>query len=394
MRFEKQHTLAEKRVFMIITVVCDIFGEENNGTAVATMNLIRHLQSKNHTVRILCADQSKKRQNNFYVVPNLNLGKFLNSFVKRAGVTLAKPNRTVIKKALSGADHIHIMIPLGLGCAAAKIAHKMNLTITAGFHMLAENMTGYVKLNRIRFINTLVYKYIYKHLYRYCSEIHYPTKLVRNVFECRIKKTTPAYVISNGVHSYVQKRAIPKPDELKNLTVILSIGRYAGDKSQDTLIKAIYRSKYKDKIQLILAGQGLKYKKYKRLAKKLPIQPIFKFYNRNEIIDILNYCDLYVHPAVDELEGIACLEAIACGKMTIVSDSENSATKEFAVDKKCVFKHKDAIDLARVLDYWIEHPEDRIEYEQKYLKSSAVYKQEDCMQKMEQMILEVNKQKK
>ncbi len=239
-------------------------------------------------------------------------------------------------------------------------------------------------------LNTLVYKYIYKHLYRYCDGIHYPTKFIRDVFESRIHKTTPGYVISNGVHSYVKQRNVEKPHDLQDKIVILSIGRYSSEKSQDTLIKAVSRSAYKNKIQLIIAGQGLKEKKYKRLAKKLHIQPVFKFYSRNEIIDVLNYCDLYVHPAVDELEGIACLESIACGKMTIVSDSHNSATKNFAIDEKCIFKHRNAKDLARVIDYWIDHPEARAEYERKYLVSSVIYRQDECMQKMEEMIKETH----
>lgn len=378
---------------MTITVVCDVFGEENNGTLVAMMNLIRYLKSEGHNVRILCADQSKKGTENYFVVPVKSFGKALNSLIKRVGVTLAKPDKNVILQALSGADHVHVMVPLGLGMAAAKIAYRKDIPLTAGFHMQAENLTSYLKLNKIRPINTFVYKYIYKRLYRYCDGIHYPTQFIRDVFEKRIKKSTNGYVISNGVHSYVKKRNSQKPDELKDKIVILSTGRYSGEKSQDTLIKAVSFSAYKDKIQLILAGQGLNDKKYKRLAKSLPIAPIFKLYSRNDIIDVINYCDLYVHPAVYELEGIACLESIACGKMTIVSDSRNSATRNFAIDEKCIFKHKNAKDLARVIDYWLDNPAERTEYERKYLESAVVYRQEDCMKKMGEMIEDVHEKK-
>lgn len=379
---------------MTITVVCDVFGEENNGTLVAMMNLIRYLKSEGHNVRILCADQSKKGTENYFVVPVKSFGKALNSLIKRVGVNLAKPDKNVISQALNGADHVHVMVPLGLGMAAVKIAYRKDIPLTAGFHMQAENLTSYLKLNKIRPINTFVYKYIYKRLYRYCDGIHYPTQFIRDVFEKRIKKSTNGYVISNGVHSYVKKRNSQKPDELKDKIVILTTGRYSGEKSQDTLIKAISFSAYKDKIQLILAGQGLNDKKYKRLAKRLPIAPIFKLYSRSEIIDVINYCDLYVHPAVYELEGIACLESIACGKMTIVSDSRNSATRNFAIDEKCIFKHKNAKDLARVIDYWIDNPAEREEYERKYLESAVVYRQEDCMKKMGEMILETNEFKR
>lgn len=46
---------------MTITVVCDVLGEENNGTTIAAMNLIRFLKSQGHNVRILCGDADKKR---------------------------------------------------------------------------------------------------------------------------------------------------------------------------------------------------------------------------------------------------------------------------------------------------------------------------------------------
>lgn len=378
---------------MTITIVCDVLGEENNGTTIAAMNLIRHLQKQGHTVRILCGDQDKKEQENTFVVPNYNLGKFLNAYVKKVGVTLAKPDEAVIRAALDGTDHVHIMVPLPLGLATIKIAREMNLSVTAGFHMQAENLTCYLKMNKIKPLNKAVYKFIWKFLYQYVDGIHYPTKFIRDTFERNIKQSTPGYVISNGVHSYVQKRESEKPFGMKDKIVILTTGRYAREKSQDILLKAVAKSAYKDKIQVILGGQGVKEKKYRKLAKKLPNEPIFKFYTRTEIIDVLNFCDIYAHPAEVELEGIACLEAIACGKLTIVSDSNLSATKDFAIDNKCVFKNRNPKDLARVLDYWIEHEEERKLYEQKYLDSAITYNQDECMKKMEEMILEVHDEK-
>lgn len=39
---------------MIVTVVSDVLGVENNGVTIAAMNLIRSLKEKGHTVRVLC----------------------------------------------------------------------------------------------------------------------------------------------------------------------------------------------------------------------------------------------------------------------------------------------------------------------------------------------------
>ena len=45
---------------MIIAVVCDVLGEENNGQTVAAMNLIRFLKEKGHEVRVVCPDEERK----------------------------------------------------------------------------------------------------------------------------------------------------------------------------------------------------------------------------------------------------------------------------------------------------------------------------------------------
>ncbi|MBQ8322992.1 MAG: glycosyltransferase [Clostridia bacterium] len=378
---------------MTIAVVCDVLGEENNGTTIAAMNLIRFLKKRGHTVRVLCSDQDKKGEKDYFVVPNLDLGIF-NAYVKKVGVALSKPQEDVVRAALDGADHIHSMLPFALGMKAAKIAKEKNIPITAGFHMQAENFTSYVKLNKWRPLNKAVYRFIYEHFYKYVDAIHYPTEFIRNTFENSIREKTNGYVISNGVHAYVQKRASERPKEFADKIVILTTGRYAREKSQDTLIKAVKLSKYKDRIQLILGGQGVKEKYYRRLARTLPVPPIFKFYSRTEIIDVLNYADIYVHPAEVELEGISCLEAIACGKLTIVSDSKLSATGEFAIDRSCTFKNRDPKSLANVLDYWIERPEERKLYEEKYLKSAVAFDQDECMKRMEEMIVEVVNAKK
>jgi len=290
---------------MIITVVCDVLGEENNGTTIASMNLIRFLQSRGHTVRILCADQDKEGKENYYIVPNLSLGKLLDAYIRKIGVTIAKPQEDVVRKAIEGADHVHAMLPFGLGMKATKICKELGISITAGFHMQAENFTSYIKLNGIKPLNKGVYKFIYKHFYKHVDGIHYPTDFIRNVFESTVKQKTNGYVISNGVHSYVQKRESEKPKEYKDKIVILTTGRYAREKSQDTLIKAVKLSKHASSIQLILGGQGVKEKHYKKLASSLPVPPLFKFYSRTEIIDVLNYADMYVHPAEMELGGIS-----------------------------------------------------------------------------------------
>lgn len=372
---------------MKIAVICDVLGEENNGATHAGMNFIRSLQAKGHEVRIVCPDQDKKGKEGYYICPLRSFGPF-NNYVKKVGITMAKPDEAILEEAIKDVDIIHLHLPFPMSNKTIKLAKKYDIPLTASFHMQAENFTSYIKMQKLRPVNTFVYKFIYKHTYRHVDAVHYPTDFIKNTFEGRIKKKTNAYVISNGVNEQCKRKEVEKPKDLQDKFVILTIGRYCNEKAQDVLIKAMKYSKYKDKIQLILGGQGTKEKHFKKLSKKAGISPIMKFFSRDEIVDCINYCDLYVHPARVELEGIACLEAICCGRPTIVSDSKKSATKFFSVDEKCIFKNNNPKDLAKKIDFFIENPEFRKEIGEKYYKTAKNFDQNSCMDEMEKMLIE------
>ena len=111
---------------MNILVVCDVFGDNTNGTMVAQNNLINSMRKRGHHVSILCADQKSMGQPDVFVCPNLNVGPF-NSYVEKEGVTLPKPKRDIIEKSMEGIDVVHIMQPLLLGPKAASIAYEKKI---------------------------------------------------------------------------------------------------------------------------------------------------------------------------------------------------------------------------------------------------------------------------
>jgi len=108
------------------------------------------------------------------------------------------------------------------------------------------------------------------------------------------------------------------------------------------------------------------------------------------MIDVINYSDLYVHPAEIEIEAIACLEAISCGLVPVIADSPRCATKHFALDEKNLFRVNEPVHLAERIDYWIEHPEEKSECSGRYLGYTAQFDHDCCMGRMEQMIIETS----
>lgn len=371
---------------MTIAVVCDVPVNEKNGTAVATMNLVNGLKARGHTVRVVCPDEKMRGQPGYYVVPSINFGP-LNRYVRKNGVVIARPDKATMRQALEGVDAVHVIIPFFLAYCAIHIAQELGIPVTAGFHCQAENLSNHLFLMNARAVNRLVYKIFYRYIYSRVDCIHYPTQFIRDVFETQIGRKTNGRVISNGVNSEFIRCRGPKPPEYADRYVILFTGRYSKEKSHRVLVNGVRRSKHAGQIQLIFAGDGPRKRWLKHYCKRrLPVQPVFGFFKRSELVRIINYADLYVHPAEIELEGIACLEALKCGLVPVLSDSKRSATRFFARDERNLFACNDSRDLAAKIDYWLENPIQWQACSDAYAEHAAQLSLERCMDEMEQMI--------
>ncbi len=372
---------------MKITVVCDVLGAENNGTTIAAMNLIRAMENRGHQVTVVCSDEDKRGKEGYVIMPKLNLGP-VNGYVNKNGVSLSRVNKKLLEPVIKTSDIVHIMIPFMLGAAAVKMCKKYDIPVTAGFHCQAENFTSHIFLKNNSFANQMTYLRFYRSVYRYVDAVHYPTEFIRNVFEQAVHQRTNGYVISNGVGERFKPIKTEKPPRFSNKFVILFSGRYSKEKSHSVLIDAAALSKHSDKIQLIFAGDGPLKQKLKEQAKKLANMPLMNFFPHDQMLNVLNYADLYVHPAEIEIEAIACMEALACGQVPIIADSPRSATVKFALDERNLFKNRDPEDLARKIDFFIENPDVLEEYRERYKGIVAEFSQEACMDKMEKMFYE------
>lgn len=371
---------------MIVTVVCDVLGKPNNGTTIAALHLIETLQKAGDEVRIVCPDEEHQGEDRYFVLPKFNFGVFQPIF-DHNGVCLAKPVVKTLREALSGAGEVHIMMPFFAGVKAARLCKELGIPVSAGFHVQAENVTAHFNvLLHMKHVNRAVYKWMWKHFYRYIDTIHYPTQFIRDVFETAIGRKTPGVVISNGVSSDFKPIESPRPAEWEKKFIVVMTGRYSKEKNQKLLIKAISLSKHKKDIQLILAGSGPRINELKKCAKRHKIEPHFRFYTHPELIKALSMADLYVHASRVEIEAISCLEAIACGLTPLINNSPLSATKSFALSEKNLFKEDDRKDLARKIDYWYEHPEEREENRKLYAAYVGQFDFDMCMEKMVKMV--------
>lgn len=364
---------------MVIVFVIDNYGILTNGTTMTAYRFVEALRERGHRVRVVSVGVQGP---DMYCLKEHYI-PVVTPVAHRQSMLFAKFDKEVMREALAGADVVHFFMPWQLARKGLRLAHKMGVPATAAFHVQPENITYGAGLGRLGApVASLIYAWFRLIFYRKVEHIHCPSSFIAREL-VKHRYTGRLHVISNGVGPAF------KPSEQKqfdsDLFHILMVGRFAPEKRQDVLIKAIKLSKYENRIQLHLAGAGPREKKLRKLAASLTNQPSFGFYQQEELINLIHSCDLYVHAADVEIEAIACLEAIACGKVPVISDSKKSATGQFALDERSLFKAGSSRDLARKIDYWIEHPKERNIMEGAYAERAQVYRLEYSIRKAEQL---------
>ena len=79
---------------------------------------------------------------------------------------------------------------------------------------------------------------------------------------------------------------------------------------------------------------------------------------------------------------------MSSGLVPLISDSPLSATPQFALDDRSLFKHSDPKALAQKIDYWIENPEKRKKMGRAYANFAKQYSLTNSVKNFEKMLLD------
>ena len=367
---------------MNITIVADVFGKQNNGTTITIRRLIDGLRERGHSVKVVSS--FKTDEEGFVSLERRHFGIFDNYIYNKNQVELARPDRKILTDAIKGSDVVHIVLPFKTGIMASKICKELNIPFTTAFHCQPENFSVNIGMQNFGLLNNYLYSRFKNRLYKRANRVHCPSLFISEQLKKHGYKTKN-YVISNGVVPAFKKMKVDKPENLKDKFVILFSARFSKEKMHKVLLRAIKFSKYKDNLHLIFAGCGPMEDKIKAYAQKHNIDVELNFYSKDDLVKVINYSDLYVHPSEVEIEAISCLEAITCGLVPVIANSKKSATTQFALTYDNLFENKNSIDLASKIDYWIEHPEEKSELSEKYLNYSKQFSIERSIDKMIEM---------
>lgn len=384
---------------MKILFVIDTYYTNNNGTSISAQRYASELRKRGHEVRILTANHSPEAEDNIYSVHFLRIPIF-QPLLDKHNFYFAqyKGNYTTetIHAAVDWADIVHCFLPFGLEKRAERYCEKIGKPCTAAAHLQPESITAnFLSLHKVNWVTHLLYLWFRRIIFDRVQHVHCPSQFMANEVKSH-GFTAKLHPISNGIQPpfieagqrNIAGQRIETFDEYKGKILLLMVGRLTREKGQELIMRAVPYSKYADRIQLVFAGHGPMQKHYEKVGETLPLKPQFLYLKRDELIDLFSQADLYVHAADMESEAISCIEAIATGLVPVIANSPHSATTQFALDDRSLFKAGDPQDLARAIDYWLDNTEERLRMEKVYQESASKYSIDNSITLFEEMLNE------
>jgi 1,2-diacylglycerol 3-alpha-glucosyltransferase len=358
-----------------IAIVIDAYDDCKNGAAISTKRFVSLLR-KEHEVIVISTGKAAPGKT---LLPGF-YPPFVRKVMKRMKTPMAIPVGRKLRKVFSEVDLIHIQFPFLLALRSVRIARKMNLPVVSTFHIQAEHLAMNAGIHSKRFVDTC-YKVWMKRLYNLSDLVICPSRFAEDELK-RYGLKSPSIIISNGILPNYHPTKNIREEKLNGKFIVLSVGRFSPEKRHQMIIRAIDQSKHREKIQLILIGEGPIREKLEKEGISLPVKPVFLTLQSEELIYYYNIADLYVHAADIEIEGMTILEAMGCGLPVLVADSPKSAAHQFALDQTFLFDSGNVSDLVTKLDFWIDNPGKLFESREKYLHASRNFRIENSYERL------------
>ncbi len=376
-----------------IAMICDPIGNNKSGVVVSTLRFAKLLKERGHNVIFIGARSLENKDHSYH--DGIKAYRFRSLPVpKSCGWNLAFPTISELKRIFKeeNIDIVHIILPMSGSIMAIKAAKSLNIKIVAHSHSQPENL--FMDMPKIiqPTLNRMWNSYL-MWTYSKASSLIYPSEMAKTLLDKLSKRNQMSHVISNGINTkefkpiligdFYNKYNIPK-DTIK----LLFVGRLFPEKSIDTIIKAIPHILLKHQnIHIMIVGGGYLKSKLEKLTHDLKADKFVTFLglvSEEDKILAYNASDIFILPSLAELEGMVVLEAMACGKPIIISDSIMSASRFFVDNNGFLFETKNAKDLAEKVISLIKDKDLREKMGKVSLEKSKNYDIEKSVDRLEE----------
>lgn len=296
---------------------------------VTSISLFRQgLMDAGHEVHIVAPKQGEYEEEEPYVfrLPAIDLPGEID-------LSLAMPLKALIDTVLRGIKPalIHSQHPILLGDLAAAFAHELQIPLVFTFHTryeeyaqqyvpIAPELAGMV-------MEQIVARYLEK-----CTRIIAPTASIRDFILREYDPSAPVTIVPTPVklsaYDGLDTGRVQADLGLQGAEVLLFVGRIAGEKGLDFLLRVFARIvAERPHARLLLVGDGPGESDLRKMARKLGIDDQVIFCGavpHNEVPHYAAAADLFVFSSVTETQGLVLIEAMAAGTPVVAVEAPGS----------------------------------------------------------------------
>jgi 1,2-diacylglycerol 3-alpha-glucosyltransferase len=335
---------------MRIAMVLDSWDNAANGAVVSTRRFTERLRADGHEVTIVA---NAAAEPGVVPLPSFEVPVF-GGIMRRMKFQFARPDRAILARVLATHDLVHIQFPFWLGVRTMRMARDAGVPAVATFHVQGEHILYNIGIRSDALV-AQVYRLFLRTVYDHADCVICPSEFTDRELR-RYGLRAPSVVVSNGVPPMFRPSPPGTGPTFGDNVMVLTVGRLAAEKRHDLLIEAVRRSRHAARIQLVMLGAGPRRDELERQGAVLPNPPVFGFLPAEELVPYYGAAALSVHASEVEVEGMAALEALACGAPCLVADSPRSATPQFALDDRYLFTSGSVDSLTQRLDALLDDP--------------------------------------
>ncbi|XQY91538.1 glycosyltransferase [Metabacillus sp. HB246100] len=244
-------------------------------------------------------------------------------------------------------DLIHAHVALPNGYASYKISEKLECPFIVTIHGQ--------DLQKTIYYNEKCRKNVELTISKASKIILVSTKLQRLLMDARFRGNLNYEIIPNGVDYSKINPTKPNVKYFQNEgPKLLSVSNLYPEKSIDTNLYAISKLiKNYPNLEYNIVGDGPEKQRLKELAGKLGIKDNVRFlgaFIHEDVLSIMNQCDVFSMPSINEAFGVVYIEAMSLGKPVIGCHGEGP--EDIVDDKRNGFliKKNDVEQLTSALD--------------------------------------------
>jgi len=228
------------------------------------------------------------------------------------GLRLGLPG---VPDAIERADIVHAHTPFGLGLAGLRLARDRDCPVVASYHTPTSEYAEYVAFTDAleRVVEYSAERYERWFLDR-ADVVVVPSERTAETVRTEVGTTTPVEVVSNGVDTDffrpVETDAFRERHDLPEGPLVGYTGRHGYEKNLTDIVAAAEQLD----VTLVFGGDGPARADLEAAAADADVDAHFLgFLDRAELPAFYSVLDVFAFPSPVETQGIAALEANACG---------------------------------------------------------------------------------